>query len=98
MNDRKENTLKNQKKIVYIGKTLRRLRDEKGLSQGQLACNSKLNRTYVGELERDNSKASIDTIFQLAFGMGLEPYELIREIQKDNPGFISKMDELIEKE
>ncbi len=93
----KEIILKNQNKIVYIGTSLKRLRGEKELSQWQLAGASKLNRTYTSELERDNSKASIDTIFQLAYGLGIEPYELIREIQKDNPDYIRKIKELNEK-
>jgi transcriptional regulator with XRE-family HTH domain len=83
---------------VYIGKTVKRIRDEKEILQGQLSSNSKLNRTYVTGLEGDQSKASIDTIFQLAYGLGIEPYELIREIQMDNPEFMSRIEELGEKE
>ncbi|MHC0039709.1 helix-turn-helix domain-containing protein [Pseudoneobacillus sp. C159] len=90
--------MKNKNKIVYIGPTLKRIRDEKGLSQEELAGNSNLNRTYIGELENNGSRASIDTMFQLAYGLGIEPFEFIKVIQKDNPDFMNKIEERKEKE
>jgi transcriptional regulator with XRE-family HTH domain len=50
------------------------------------------------DLERDENKPTIDMIFQVAYGLGIEPYELVREIQEDNVDFPSKINEMIEKE
>jgi DNA-binding MarR family transcriptional regulator len=37
-------------------------------------------------------------MFQLAYGLGIELYELIREIQQDNADFSSKIKKMEEKE
>jgi transcriptional regulator with XRE-family HTH domain len=52
----------------------------------------------VSDLERDEKKPTIDMIFQVAYGLGIEPYELVRQIQKDNPDFPSKIKKMEEKE
>jgi hypothetical protein len=52
----------------------------------------------LSDLERDANKPTIDMIFQVAYGLEIEPYELVREIQEDNVDFSSKINEMVEKE
>jgi XRE family transcriptional regulator, fatty acid utilization regulator len=85
-------------KIIYIGPALKRVRKQMGITQARVAATGKINRGYVSDLERDENKPTIDMIFQVAYGLGIEPYELVRQIQNDNPDFPSKIKKMEEKE
>jgi transcriptional regulator with XRE-family HTH domain len=85
-------------KIIYIGKALKRVRKRMARTQAVVAANGKINRGYLSDLERDENKPTIDMIFQVAYGLGIEPYELVREIQEDNVDFPSKINEMVKKE
>jgi transcriptional regulator with XRE-family HTH domain len=85
-------------KIIYIGKALKRVRKTMARTQAVVAANGKINRGYLSDLERDENKPTIDMIFQVAYGLEIEPYELVREIQEDNVDFSSKINEMVEKE
>jgi hypothetical protein len=37
-------------------------------------------------------------MFQVAYGLGIEPYELVRQIQEDNADYPSKIDNMEPKE
>ncbi len=52
--------------IRTFGATVRRLREARTWSQEQLAEYAGLNRSYVGEIERGESIASIVTALKLA--------------------------------
>ena len=50
----------------YIGKTIRTLRQNAGLSQEQFADKAGLHRTYVGSLERGERNPSVETLLRVA--------------------------------
>lgn len=58
-----------------FGRRLAALRVEKGLSQEELAAACDLNRTYIGTIERAEKSATVNTIYKLAQGLGVEPRE-----------------------
>jgi transcriptional regulator with XRE-family HTH domain len=89
--------LKNDK-IIYLGAALKRVRKANRLTQADVAATAKINRGYYSDLERDMKNPTIDKIFQVAYGLGIEPYELIRQIQKDNVDFYNKIKNMEEKE
>ena len=57
---------------------LRRLRNEKGLSQDDLAYEAEISRSYLSQLEKGEYHASLKIIGKLATVLGAEPAELLR--------------------
>ena len=65
-----------------FGETLKRLREERGLSQEKLANHSRLGSSamttnYVSDLERGLKVPSLTTILKLAHAMECAPGELL---------------------
>lgn len=56
-----------------VAVNLRRLRQERDLSQEELADRAKVNRNYVGMIERQENAATIDTLEQLAGALDVDP-------------------------
>ena len=61
-----------------VARNLRRLRQENSVSQEELAHRAKVNRNYVGMLEREEYSASIDMLEKLATALGVDPVEFLR--------------------
>lgn len=57
---------------------LRRLRNERGLSQEDLAHAADVNRTYMSKLEKAASYVGLEIIAKLAKELAVEPAELLR--------------------
>lgn len=64
-----------------FGAVIRRLRQERGLSQEVLALESELHRTYVSLLERGKRIPTLGTLFRLAIVLGVLPSEIIRSVE-----------------
>jgi len=64
-----------------FGQILRLLRQERGLSQEELALESGYHRTYISQLERGLKNPSLLTIFQLAKVLDVKPSEIVERIQ-----------------
>jgi transcriptional regulator with XRE-family HTH domain len=67
--------------IEVFGKVLRKLREEKQLSQEKLAEYCELDRTYISLLERGLRQPTITTIFKLAKALNITPSQLIGKIE-----------------
>lgn len=61
-----------------VARNLRRLRQEKSVSQEELANLAQVNRNYVGMLEREEYAASIDMLEKLAAALDIDPIEFLR--------------------
>ena len=61
---------------VFI-KNMIKYRKEANLSQEKLAELSDLSINYIGEIERNTRKVSIDTIEKIAIGLNVKPNELL---------------------
>lgn len=61
-----------------VARNLRRLRQEKSLSQEELADRAEINRNYVGMLEREENAATVDMLEKLAAVLEVDPVELLR--------------------
>lgn len=64
------------KELLALGREVRRLRKERGLSQEALADLAGLHTNYVGGIERGERNVGVRALFRLARGLGVEPGEL----------------------
>lgn len=53
------------------------LRAEKGWSQEKLANEAGLNRTYLSAVERSEQNISIDNLYRVAQGLGIDAIRLL---------------------
>ena len=74
--DKKENASITR---LCLAANLKRLREERGLSQEALAEESGLHRTYVGSVERGERNIAVDNIERLARALGVPPSTLLEE-------------------
>lgn len=68
----------------WFGKTIARLRKERGLSQEDLAFRSGISRSYMGVIERGEKSTSIDTMAKVAKGLGMRIGDLFAAISGDS--------------
>jgi transcriptional regulator with XRE-family HTH domain len=64
--------------LVRFGNRARELRKKKGLSQEDLALESGLDRSYVGQVERGERNISLINVWKLADAIGVDPKALLR--------------------
>jgi transcriptional regulator with XRE-family HTH domain len=57
---------------------LRRVRNEKGLTQDDLAYEARVSRSYLSQLEKGVFYASLSVIGRLADTLEIEAYELLK--------------------
>lgn len=61
----------------FFGAALRQLRNEKNLTQEQLAARSDVDRVSIGVWENGEKLPRIDSFFKLAKGLDVPPQEFI---------------------
>lgn len=65
-----------------LGDTIRRLRAERGFSQESFAQAAKLNRAYMGGVERGQRNVGVVNIAQIAETLGMSLTEFFAEVEK----------------
>lgn len=60
-----------------VARNLKRLRQERGLSQEELADLAGLNRNYIGMIERQENAATVDTLEVLAKALQIDAVKLL---------------------
>ena len=63
-----------------VARNLRILRNQKGLSQEELAFQAGINRNYVGQIERKEKSPTVDMIEKLATALDIEPIEIFSKV------------------
>lgn len=61
-----------------IGHNIRQQRKRLGWSQEELAIKSRLNRSYIGGVERGERNIRISTVSKLAQALGIPPSDLLK--------------------
>lgn len=77
-----------------LGSAIREIREDRRLSQEQLAELAELHRTYVSSVEQGRRNISFENIHRIAMGLGVSMTELVQlcenrldpEIRPDGPG------------
>ena len=63
--------------VVYVGDKVKRLRDERALTQEELADKAGLTVAALSRIERNNAEPRPTTRRKLAEALGVNPAELI---------------------
>lgn len=66
---------------LAIGRTIRSLRNEKGLSQDVLSGLAGIARTHLSMIENGSKQANFETIWRIALALDMLPSELVRKIE-----------------
>ena len=67
---------------IRFGRQVRRLREESGCSQEDLAVKASIHRTYIGGIERGERNPTLVTIHKLAEALGVPPKKLLEYTTK----------------
>ena len=62
-----------------LGRAIKRIRVERGLTQEQVSAASGLHPTYISDIERGARNPSWEAISRLADGIGVPTAEIARE-------------------
>ncbi len=68
---------------LRLGKAIRRLRSEAGYSQESFALRTKIDRAYMGRIERGLVNLSLQHIDRVAKALGLTPGQLLGEADQE---------------
>ena len=61
---------------LTFGNNVRRIREESGLSQERLGAEARLDRSYIGGIERGERNPSLSVIFNIALALKAPPHRL----------------------
>ena len=56
-----------------LGKKVREVRKAKGISQDGLALVCKVDRSYMGRIERGEANITVEKLYQIAESLGCDP-------------------------
>jgi transcriptional regulator with XRE-family HTH domain len=70
-----------------FGKVLRRLRNEAGLSQEQLALDADLRRTFISILELGQQQPTLTTVLKIARALNCTAAELVAAVETELSNF-----------
>jgi transcriptional regulator with XRE-family HTH domain len=64
--------------LVLLGRTVREIREHRGLTQQQLADLCGFHRTFIISIEKGRQNVSVSTLIRLATGLRVLPADLFR--------------------
>ena len=63
--------------VKQVGFNIRRIREDKGLSQEKLAGLADLHRAYIGQIERGEKNIGLKNLEKIATALGVETKDLL---------------------
>jgi len=72
---------------VAIGLRTRELREQRGLSQEELAKLCNLHRTFIGRIERGETNVTMRNLYKIAAGLNVSLSEFLAEEGLHKHGF-----------
>ena len=70
---------------LTLGRTVRELRTERGLSQEELGFCAGLHRTYVGQIERGEKNLGWENVVKLCSGLNIQLREFAERLEAIDP-------------
>ena len=67
--------------LEILGSNIRRLRHSKNLSQEEFAHQAKIDRSYVGQIERGERNLSFKNLLRIATALEVTASELVEGIE-----------------
>ena len=64
-------------RLVAFGQRVRAMRKAKGLSQEAFADLTRIDRSYMGHIERGEKNVTLIKVFQISDALGISPAELL---------------------
>ena len=80
---RQYSNLSNEQIAKTFGRTLQKIRLEKGLTQHDLEDNSGISLRMISDMERGIRQPSLTTLFKISKGLGIKINELISQLLKE---------------
>jgi transcriptional regulator with XRE-family HTH domain len=68
-----------------VARAVRRHRADLGISQERLAERAELSRAYISHIESGSVDLSLTVFVKLSAGLGMEPWELLKDAQTASP-------------
>ena len=66
-----------------VGRNVKRIRQEKGLTQEQLADLSGFSQQYISGLEQGRRNPTVVSLYELATALGVSHMELVRSAEDE---------------
>ena len=66
-----------------VGKAIRDLRKEKGISQDVLSGYAGIARTHLTMIENGTKQANFETLWKIALALDIRPSELVARIEEE---------------
>ena len=66
-----------------VGKTIRRLRKEKGISQEVLSGLAGIARTHLTMIENGTKQPNFETVWRISEALGIRTSELVAHIERE---------------
>lgn len=61
-----------------LGDNIRRIREEKGMSQGDICRITEMDRGYISRVENGSKNPTISNLEKIAKALGVKPDELLK--------------------
>jgi transcriptional regulator with XRE-family HTH domain len=68
----------NSKAVKQFALNMKRIREEKEMSQGDIFRATKIERAYISNLEAGRQNPTLETIEKIAKALGVEVYDLTK--------------------
>ncbi len=75
--DSRKRPLRNPAQLKKLGSKIRKLRLEKSLNQEELAHEARIERSYMGAIERGERNPSFDKITSIANALGVKVKDIL---------------------
>ena len=72
------------------GDEIRKIREAAGLTQEQLAFQTRLHRTYISMVERDINSLTLPSLFRICKAVGVRPSLVVSHIEKSTGAIFTK--------